>query len=255
MPYLLRDGTLTPDVRRDRLVEFDSRSRGYGVAEVIPSGVEPKLWPLAQRFRIDQGVEGACVGFGWTNEIMSAPWRGLRKLGVPEQERFAREFYYDAQRADDWEGGSYPGAVPSYEGTSVLAGAKVAVERAWIGEYRWCFSVDDIMRAVSHHGPVVVGTWWKEGMDDDSTGFLEVAGENRGGHCYLIRGIVDLDNGWHFRITNSWGPQWGIHGDAFISVDGFDALLHDEGEACVPMHRSRPQAWQAGDEDDGEVEA
>lgn len=243
MPYLLRDGTLTPDVRRDRLVEFDERSRGFAAVEVVPETVKPKVWPLAARFRLDQGTEGACVGFGWTHELMAAPWRGLRKLPANEQHDFAREFYFDAQRADDWEGGAYAGASPAYEGTSVLAGAKTAIERAWIGEYRWCFGVDDLMRVVSHHGPVVVGTWWKEGMDaGGDTGYLEVTGENRGGHCYLVRGIVQMDDGWYFRITNSWGPAWGLGGDAYVKVEAFEVLLHEDGEACVPMHRGRPGA-------------
>lgn len=243
MPYLLRDGTTTPDVRRDRLVEFDSRSRNFEAVGSAPESITPKLWPLAARFRLDQGVEGACVGYGWTNELMSAPWRALRKLGVEEQREYARDFYHHAQSIDEWEGGSYPGASPQYEGTSVLAGAKTAQARGWIGEYGWCFSIDDVMRVVSHNGPVVVGTWWKEGMDAAAdTGYLEVTGENRGGHCYLIRGIVDLDSGWHFRITNSWGPTWGLGGDAFIKVEDFEVLLHEDGEACQPMHRGRPVA-------------
>lgn len=61
----------------------------------------------------NQGVEGRCVEFA-----------GLRLLSHLNRERYditSRWHYFNAQQLDYWPGGSYPGATPHYEGTSVDA--------------------------------------------------------------------------------------------------------------------------------------
>jgi hypothetical protein len=147
---------------------------------------------------------------------------------------YARGVYQAAKRIDEWEG-------ENYEGTSVLAGAKVMTARGYIPEYRWAFSIDDLVLAVAHLGPAVVGTPWLEGMDRwDRNYMLRAEGSERGGHCYLIRGVL-MNPVWLrepvFRIANSWGDDWGTSGDAFIRVADFEKLMKQGGEACIPMRR------------------
>jgi hypothetical protein len=65
----------------------------------------------------DQGTEGRCVEFSM-----------LRMLSQHNRKRYdltTRWHYWEAQRVDEWPGGSYPGASPAYEGTSVRAGLEV----------------------------------------------------------------------------------------------------------------------------------
>lgn len=65
----------------------------------------------------DQGTEGRCVEFSI-----------LRMLTLANRKRYditSRFHYWQAQMADEWAGGSYPGASPAYEGTSVRAGLEV----------------------------------------------------------------------------------------------------------------------------------
>lgn len=65
----------------------------------------------------DQGVEGRCVEFAW-----------LRAMSLLFRRRYditSKWHYHEMQRFDEWEGGSYPGANPFYEGTSVRAGAEI----------------------------------------------------------------------------------------------------------------------------------
>jgi hypothetical protein len=55
-----------------RRTEFDPRSRNYPARTLL--AVEPprtNLWPLAEY--LDQGSEGACVGFAWTHELLAEP--------------------------------------------------------------------------------------------------------------------------------------------------------------------------------------
>ncbi len=237
MAYKLRDGAETQDPRLDRLVQFDERSRDFPISAVIPPTItRGRSWYVQPR--LDQGQEGACVGFGVSHELAGwpAPVRGI-------DDAFAQEIYREAQKIDPWPG-------EEYSGTSVLAGVKIAQQRGYFGTYRWCFSVEDILRALAHEGPVVVGTVWKDGMyQPDSSGLIRPGGgEVVGGHCYLIRGFaLDPSRGnWPvslkeptFRIRNSWGGDWGRAGDAFITVADYERYLMPDSDAAVFVDRHR----------------
>lgn len=182
---------------------------------------------------LDQGSEGACVGFAFTHELISSP-AVVKNLS----EKFAREsVYWEAQKVDEWPGGAYPQAVPFYEGTSVLAGAQVVKKLGYITEYRWAFGLDDLILAVGRKGPAVLGVNWYEGMlDTKSCGYVHVDGEIVGGHAILCKGVNVTNK--YFVLHNSWGPSWGTNGDALISFDEMDRLLHEDGEAVIPIVRS-----------------
>jgi hypothetical protein len=172
--------------------------------------------------RLNQGNEGACVGFGWTHSIDASPKQ--RFFG----NRSARDLYKTAQTLDQWPG-------ESYEGTSVLAGAKAAQKRGWITRYEWCTSIDQVASVVSWKGPVVIGVEWREGMvDTDGSGFIHADGNSVGGHCVSVRGLV-YDNDPYFVIRNSWGFRWGKGGDCYIKWEDLAELLDDNAEACVPV--------------------
>jgi len=124
----------------------------------------------------------------------------------------------------------------SYDGTSVRAGAKILQRLGVISEYRWASTLDDVVQAVLHLGPVVVGTWWYSDMfTPDSNGVITATGTKSGGHAYVING-VNL-NKKQFRIKNSWGRGWGKKGHAYISFSDFDKLLKDWGEACMAFEK------------------
>jgi hypothetical protein len=217
------------DPRLDRRIQYDPRSRNFAIREVV--GDRPLrgyTWAVKDRPRLDQGREGACVGFGWTGELLDRPkpYHGL-------DDSFANLVYHEAQQLDEWPG-------DDYEGTSVLAGAKVLQARGLIAEYRWAFSLDDVLRALGHAGPVVMGTWWWSGMfDPDPDGFVRPTGSREGGHCYELYGTTSGRRTQFVRLVNSWGAGWGQNGTALISWDDLDRLLHDEGEACIPLGRAK----------------
>ena len=233
----------------DRLVEFDERSRNYRAVE----GLEDKpfrSYTWSCDVYNDQGYEGACVGYAWSHELSARP--AVYRV----DDNFAKAIYYRARHLDPWPG-------EDYDGTSVLAGIKAVMEvlnernLPLYGEYRWGFGIQDVLRMIGYSGPVVLGINWYMDMyyPDRETGFITPSGELAGGHAILANGIkvvkkdpflpypvtwdnLDLDKS-HVRLHNSWGTSYGMGGDAFVTVRDLAALLHDDGEACIPTLRRK----------------
>lgn len=227
---LLRGGTETTDPRLDRVVQFDERSRLFNVTEVLkPTPIRSRTWRCP--VWLDQGREGACVGFSWSHALATTKTR-KRKVAAP----FAQQWYKEAQKVDQWPG-------EDYEGTSVLAGAKVAQAKGFIESYRWAFGIDQVLEALSKQGPVVLGIPWMDSMfaPDPKTGLLDCTGNVSGGHAIMARGhiikkrIPGVGVRHVVRLRNSWGKDWGMKGDAFILVEDLESLLKTRGEACVPL--------------------
>lgn len=229
----------------------DERSRQYPMRALLPpanvsvSFRRQIVWNPGEI--LDQGNEGACVGFGWTQEALMSPVRVpvnhmLKRLFIGGNgNSVAHTIYREAKGQDDWPG-------DDYEGTSVLAGAKVMSSLYYLREYRWCFDIIDVIQTLIHHGPVVLGIEWHESMyKPDLYGELTVSGPVVGGHCIVASGyhpqkIVHPSSAQPARpmiqLTNSWGSDWGHGGQAWIEVPALRSLLEANGEACVPVHRS-----------------
>lgn len=230
----LRNNTKTSDTRLDRLQQFDERSREYRL-RIGTNRLRSYTWRC--NANLDQGSEGACVGFGISHELCSRPAevKGLDNA-------YARErIYWEAQKIDDWDGGSYPGASPRYEGTSVLAGVKIAKSLGWFDEYRWAFGIDDLLRGLAYNGPSVLGINWYNGMySPDAKGFIRPSGTLAGGHCILARAINARDE--FITLRNSWGAAWGKGGDCYISFADMDKLLKEDGESVFFVKRHHVSA-------------
>jgi hypothetical protein len=208
----------------DRLPDFDERSRSYPIRTLIGQPArKPRRWRLLER--LDQGQEGACVGFGWAHELAALP------VKVKQTNTTARGIYVRARQLDPWPG-------EDYEGTSVLAGAKAVRERGHMPEFRWAFGVDDVLDTLSAHGPVVIGVnWYRDMAETDAQGYIRPVGEVLGGHCVVLRGLIRERGRWVVIGRNSWGRGWGIGGDFKMVAEWLRVSLEDEGEACVPVVR------------------
>lgn len=230
----LRDGSEVTDARLARIVQFDERSREFPIRSKVGKTKKPRSYTWRCSAYLDQGTEGACVGFAMTHELVARPAVVKNLDGL-----FAREqVYWEAQKIDPWNGGSYPGATPRYEGTSVLAGIKVLKRLGYIEEYRWAFGLEDLVMAVGYCGPAVLGLPWYEGMFKTwPCGHVHVQGQVAGGHAILCKGVSVKDK--TFTLHNSWGKNWGSGGDAKISWSDMDKLLHQQGEAVIPVVRRR----------------
>lgn len=238
MIHVLKNNYQTTDKRLDRIPQFDTRSRKFALDAPAK---KHRSYTHRCMTVLNQGSEGSCVGHGIAHSLIARP---AEVQGIDH--KFAKEvIYWTAQMTDPWEGGSYPGASPFYEGTSVLAGIKVAHALGYFDSYKWGFSLNDMIMGVGYHSPAIVGTLWYEGMrDTDHNGFIHATGKSIGGHCYLIRGVNV--SGKAFLLRNSWGTGWGMGGDAWISFDDMEKLINNGGEQCYPLHAHvlpQPVTW------------
>src|SRR5687767_9948368 len=97
---ILKNGACTSDPRLDRVRHVDLRSLNY-LADISFLGAEPYAKPRSYTWRygaqLDQGQEGACVGFGWSHELAARP--GIVQ-GLSND--FARRLYWKIQEQDPW---------------------------------------------------------------------------------------------------------------------------------------------------------
>lgn len=248
----LRGGFTTSDPRCDRLPSWDQRNINYPVRTLLPTTgtLTEKLWMNGKM--TDQGAEGACVGFSWTVEAMTSPWRvrigpnwdNPHFTNYPND--FGRKVYRKAQLIDEWAG-------EAYEGTSVTAGVKVLKNLGLISEYRWAFSMADIRDTLLYQGPVVLGINWYESMyDTRRSGLVTLGGDLVGGHAICLTGYVKSktltgENQAYelYRWRNTWGADYGVNGNGWIRAADLERLVFQEnGEACVPVTRAFSRTGQ-----------
>lgn len=233
------NGALMDEPVLNWIPRFDERSREFPIRAAIPTRPRKrnKFWTPGPI--LDQGREGACVGFGWAAETLASPVRvDLSRVKEPVPlypNAYAKQIYSMAKKVDEWEG-------EDYEGSSVLAGAKAVTQLGLLKEYRWAFSINDVVDALIVRGPVVLGIWWHEGMYEAPNGIVVPEGRIVGGHCITAVGFKlaspKLDGEDGIILQNSWGVDWGNRGLAEIRVSQLAALLDNDGEACVPYRRS-----------------
>ena len=263
---LLKNGEEVDDPRLDRIYELDFRSLNYPVSSALldnfnVTSYKPRSYTWSCDQWLDQGYEGSCVGHGFAHDLVARPHpvNGIRGPVSPE----AKHIYHEAQKVDYWPGGSYRGADPFYEGTSVLGGAKIVQRLGFYDKYYWAINIRQLAIAIGYMGPGIIGVNWYEGMfDTDADGFIAPTGNVAGGHCLLAMAIkihykksplpwnwfnrkwedVDLDKSY-VTLHNSWGQGWGEKGRAKITLANLNKLLNEQGDACFPVRNYEKKNW------------
>lgn len=218
---------------------FDEKSKDYPVRAILPENISYKAKMWREGTILDQGREGACVGFGWTAELLAEPFSPTEQPTEQQGNKIAQSFYKRAQKIDQWPG-------EDYDGTSVLAGAKIMKEEGHIGGYRWCFSIEDLRDTIITQGPVVVGVPWSSKMYQTlDNGLVVLGGKKVGGHCLTVTGYhpemrIDGQKLEVFRWTNSWGEGYGHGGSGYIKYEDLKSLVSERAEMCIPEDREIP---------------
>lgn len=249
MATTLKDGSIAADPRLGRIKRQDLNSLNFLVTarrEVIAART-PRSYTWSVLDWLDQGFEGACVGFGFSHDALARP---AVVSGISNT--YARFLYWLIQKRDDWPGGAYPGATPFYEGTAVLTGAKVMTELGYYSGYDWGLDARQVADGIAYTGPSILGIDWMRNMaNPDSEGFIHATGEIDGGHCILAKAVKIVYKTWistwfsrkwenvdmersYITLHNSWGRNWGVDGCAKLSLADLDVLLAAGGEACFP---------------------
>lgn len=211
-----------------RLENFDPRSRNFPVRAILSQTelLNPRSYHWRCKTQLDQGSVSSCVGNAWSHELAARP---AEVLGVTEST--ALDIYRKAQTLDPWA------SIP-HEGTSVLAGIQ-ALQSLFphaIDDYRWIFSLEDLIITLSYRGPVVLGIpWYQQMFYPDGAGILKISGSIAGGHSLLCTGVNISTR--YFQLKNSWGKNWGLEGYCYITFEDMGRLLHENGEGCAAIGR------------------
>ncbi len=207
------------------------------------------MWKTGPRFPLNQRTEGGSVGFAWAamlEQVDSVRFPGTEENGRELAERFREVERTDASRAIGPGLREFPASI--MVGCSILAGARYAKFKGWIPEYRWCFSVDDVVDTLCCGGPVLLGFQWFESMYETSDrGIVQsVSGPGVGGHAVLATGYLSADDALKrgmghtelIRFANSMGSGYGVNGTGYLRILDLAFLLKREGEAVVPSNMS-----------------
>lgn len=204
---------------------------------------------------LDQGLEGACTGFGLACVINYLRWR---MLGMPAQlpPVSARMLYdlarrYDEYEGEDYEGSSCRGALKGWSRHGVCLeedwpyrpGGAVRPRPGWVeraieqtlGVY---YRIDttalcDLQAAILQIGAVYASAWTHAGWDLAGAAGTPLTGHaslpvipyhgqrsRSGGHAFALVGF----NRDGFVVQNSWGRSWGADGFAVLTYA--DWLAH-----------------------------
>lgn len=221
-----------------RLVEHDERSRAYRVVRGLDEIRSVRHWRHADI--TDQGALGSCTCEALVGALACDPAYPPFRRRFPKvalTHGLAERLYRSATRLDAFDG-AWP---PDDTGSSGLAACKAARKAGYIGGYRWCFGLPDVLYALQG-GPVMVGVRWYAGMSEpDSSGRVRPTGGLLGGHEVCLTGLeVETQRVW---FDNSWGESWGIDGRAWISWTDLDELLEQDGDAVVPTPVVTVPSW------------
>jgi hypothetical protein len=214
----------------------DIRDRAYEPALIA---LARDVKPPANRVVLDQGVEGACTGFGLAAVIDQL----LRRQQRAEQRVSARMLYEMAKLHDEWPGSEYEGsscrgAVRGWKNMGVCDDASwpyvspanqvpegltvdraIEARRITVGAYyRLRAEVVDYHAEINEVGALycsaAVHAGWQapvvRGRGTDHIAIIEPCATSIGGHAFAIVGY----NAEGFWVQNSWGKSWGVNGVA-----------------------------------------
>jgi hypothetical protein len=213
---IFRDGTKGLP-QYDCLLETDERSLNF---PITLGNREPRSMQYLCAKHLNQGQEGACVGFGLIHNMISEPF-----LATGLDAQYARNrIYKRAQEIDPWPG-------EAYEGTSTLSGVKVMKRLGWIKSFHRLDTLREFQIAFLDGGVVLSIPMYEGMMRPDRQGFIHPVGDKVGGHCVFAKELdMEDDFAW---LHQSWGEDHGIDGDVKITFNALTYCFEEGGEGFL----------------------
>lgn len=196
--------------------------RDFSLKSFIPKRAEEapkaKKWDFPAD-ALDQEDTAHCVGFSMAHFGMSLPTFTLHTNEDGHH-------YYYLCKENDME--------PKLEnGTTVRSAAQVLKNMGVIEAYAFASDMTTIKWWLLNRGPIIAGTvWTEEMMEPLEDGTLDTSGYFLGGHAYLL---TEWREDGYIGIQNSWGPEWGDNGKAYIYYEDFMELFMYGGEALAAV--------------------
>lgn len=245
----------------------------YDAVEVFEPLADNKKNPLPERIsleqfappRLNQGQQGSCVGWGSGYAARSILFSSAAQSSGNDI-AFSPAFTYNQIHLQNCQGSYIEKAMENMQQVGALplnqfeytdedcsrqpdeAQLNEASQYKIKGAQRLTKSGDDykvdmlaIKQNLAQGAPVVVGmmiggsfmhgmmgqqVWFPTRDDYDMNGF--------GGHCMCVIGYDDYLEGGAFQIMNSWGPEWGKDGIAWVRYKDFDYFTK-EAYGLYPM--------------------
>lgn len=208
----------------------DYRDRWY---EPTLAPLKHILVPPADAHVLDQGMEGACTGFGLAAVVNLLHRRQGHDVRVSPRMLYEMARRHDEWRGETYEGSSCRGAIKGWyhmgvcseqlwpydaekAGDLTIARAKDARAHTIGAYYRIRKNIVDMHAALNEAGAVYASAQVHSGWMSPKKGrILYPPKKQAGGHAFAIVGY-DEDG---FFVQNSWGPDWGDNGIALWSYE------------------------------------
>lgn len=201
--------------------EFDLND--YNLKDFIPKGaplmlIKESNWEFSD-VALDQGETPHCVGFSMASFGINLP------VHIPYTNNDGHSFYYMCKQLD--------GEPNAENGSTIRSAAKVLKKSGRIEAYAFAPDMQLIKWWLLSKGPLIVGTIWNmEMFTPNENGIITIGGDTVGGHAYLLN-EWRIDN--YIGFQNSWGPNWGKNGKAYIAASDFEKLFKYDGEAMAAV--------------------
>ena len=206
-----------------RKINHDLRSINFAFNPAglsIKDTTHKRLVPI-----FNQGLLSSCTGNAGIGNINTSPF-SLNEKVYTADENGAVGLYSAAEKIDGGTG--YP---PEDVGSSGLSIAKALLNAKLISNYYHCFTLQDALSALTQF-PFIFGTnWYADMFNPDPDGRVHITGAIAGGH-EIEAYKIDTENG-RIWFHNSWGANWGVQGDFYLTYEDFATLLSQYGDVIV----------------------
>jgi pimeloyl-ACP methyl ester carboxylesterase len=202
------------------------------------------LAPPVEAYVLNQGMEGACTGFGLAAVVNLLHERQGRDVKVSPRMLYEMAKRHDEWRGEHYEGSSCRGAIKGWyhmgvcseelwpydaakAGDLTIARAKDARAHTIGAYYRIRKNIVDMHAALNEAGAVYASANVHSGwMSPTRDGLIPYRNTKEGGHAFAIVGY----NADGFLVQNSWGPRWGKKG---IAVWTYEDWIDNVSDAWV----------------------